>query len=535
MFNLLIVDDEYYAVESIVQGIPWPELNIAGVLQAYSARAARELFLASDIHIMIADIEMPDETGLELLEWVNEHYPRVKTIFLTAHSNFAYAQKALQLGSFDYLVKPVDKKRLAAIVEQAAAAVRKERGLNDAFHNYEHYLALWNATRPLLTESFWQQAIDQHISMREENVQELFKLYDIPLPAEQPVRLLLFHIDFWDREFSLRDMKVLQYAIKNAALEMLDGGNGIQAFYDRQDHLFVLLPAGGAHADEHELSGRCVRFMDACRAYFYCQLACYGSDAVEYAQLAATSRKLQEMERSDVTRLQLIRWLRDAALPLADGGDNGLARLPKLHGFLETGNGKAAKETWEEMFAHLERSGSVTNATLQTIYFGIVFMLFDLAQKQGVEAGTLYDLGKLDQSEATRTLPNCKRWSQDVIETLLRLHNQGKERNALIDKIHAFIDQRLCAEFSREDIAGHVHLNPVYVSRLYKKETGMSLTDYILEKRMERAQRYLTETSYKVTAIMEMVGYQSISHFTQMFKKVYRMTPQEYRKHNRSP
>jgi two-component system response regulator YesN len=202
---------------------------------------------------------------------------------------------------------------------------------------------------------------------------------------------------------------------------------------------------------------------------------------------------------------------------------------------LEAGNTEGTKQLLDEMFARLERSDHVTNETLQTIYYSILFMMVDLAQKHGVEAGSLYGgLARMGQAEATRTLLHCKKWTFDISETILKLQGQGRERNLLIDKIHLFIDQHLCEEFSREDIANHVHLNPVYVSRLYKKETGYSLTDYILEKRMERAQKYLVETSYKVTSIMEMIGYQSFSHFTQMFKKVYKMTPQEYRKSHRS-
>jgi two-component system response regulator YesN len=533
MFNLLIVDDEYYAVEAIVQGIQWSELNIEKVLEAHSVNTAKQMFLAGPIHILIADIEMPGENGLDLLDWVNTNYPHVKTIFLTAHSSFSYAQKALQLGSFDYIVKPIDKKRLSLIIVQAVEAVLKEQGLMDTFKSYEYYLALWNANRPLLTESFWQQIIDQRISVKEVNLEEYFKLYDIPFAAEKPVRILLFHIDYWEKEFSLRDIKVLQYAIKNAVLEMLEGGEGIQAFYDREDHLFILLPSGDEDLDVRDLENRCTRFMEACRTYFYSQLSCYVSERASYLQLASKCAQLLEMERSNVTRHHLVQWQRDSVSLAPTEGALELAWLPKLHGFLENGNSKGAHDAWEHMFVQLEDSKGVTNETLQTIYFGILFIMFDLAQKHGVEAGSLYSMANMDQAEATRTLPHCKRWSWEMIEMVLKLQKQGKERNLLIDKINLFIDQRLCEEFSREDIANHVNLNPVYLSRLYKKETGSSLTDHILVQRMMRAQKYLVETPYKVTAIMEMVGYQSFSHFTQMFKKVYGMAPQEYRKYHR--
>ncbi len=166
---------------------------------------------------------------------------------------------------------------------------------------------------------------------------------------------------------------------------------------------------------------------------------------------------------------------------------------------------------------------------------GVLFVLFDMARKLGVQAGSIYNARKMDQAEATRTLVHCKEWAREVIEAIADAQLQTRGQALVIEKIHSFIDAHLCEEFSREDIAGHVHLNPVYLSRMYKKETGVSLTDCIQDKRMELAKKHLIETPYKITTIMEMIGYQSPSHFTQLFKKAFKMTPQEFRKYHRGP
>ncbi|CDN45355.1 hypothetical protein BN871_HG_00010, partial [Paenibacillus sp. P22] len=94
----LIVDDEIYAVKGLMAGVSWQEAGIDEVYEAYHADMAKEMLRKHDIDIMICDIEMPEQSGLELMEWVKEEGMRLETVVLTCHSEFRYAQKALQLG-----------------------------------------------------------------------------------------------------------------------------------------------------------------------------------------------------------------------------------------------------------------------------------------------------------------------------------------------------------------------------------------------------------------------------------------------------
>lgn len=83
MYNLLVVDDEEIAIRGIVNGIDWSTLPIASIYTAIDAEEAQALLTAHTIHIMISDIDMPNQSGIELLEWANEHSPSSVTIFLT--------------------------------------------------------------------------------------------------------------------------------------------------------------------------------------------------------------------------------------------------------------------------------------------------------------------------------------------------------------------------------------------------------------------------------------------------------------------
>lgn len=123
--QILIVDDEMYSVMGIKDAINWAELGVSAGYDAYNMREAIKIFKEQEIHVMISDIEMPKGTGIELLEWVNEYSPHTETIFLTAHDDFRFMQRAVQLSSFDYMMKPVEYEALEEVIRKAIRTVEK--------------------------------------------------------------------------------------------------------------------------------------------------------------------------------------------------------------------------------------------------------------------------------------------------------------------------------------------------------------------------------------------------------------------------
>ena len=122
--NLLIVDDQKTIVKGLQDGIDWKAIGIDEVYTACSAREAK-LVLNFDVDILLTDIEMPEENGMELLEWTKTRYPESVAIFLTSHADFEYARQALKLGSFDYILQPARYEDVQHVVERAVAEARK--------------------------------------------------------------------------------------------------------------------------------------------------------------------------------------------------------------------------------------------------------------------------------------------------------------------------------------------------------------------------------------------------------------------------
>ena len=81
--KLLLVDDEVTMIQIMEKAIDWKKKGIQKVFVAYNADEARDILASSAIDIMICDIEMPGESGLELIQWMQDAYPEIICIILT--------------------------------------------------------------------------------------------------------------------------------------------------------------------------------------------------------------------------------------------------------------------------------------------------------------------------------------------------------------------------------------------------------------------------------------------------------------------
>ena len=104
------------------------------------------------------------------------------------------------------------------------------------------------------------------------------------------------------------------------------------------------------------------------------------------------------------------------------------------------------------------------------------------------------------------------------------------EQNATaIETVMKFIRQHFCEDISLSDIAGKVFLNPIYISRLIKEQTGKNYTELLTEMRVGKAVELLEQTNLYVYEIADRVGYRNLKYFYKVFKKAMGGSPNDYR------
>ena len=128
MYRIYLADDETWVVIGLKKQIEKSGLPFQVIGEANNGVAAMEEILEKKPDILITDIRMPGLNGLQLLEKLREKGIAVKVIFISGYAEFEYAQSALRMGSFDYLLKPVEQEKLNQVLIRLLAAFRRERG-----------------------------------------------------------------------------------------------------------------------------------------------------------------------------------------------------------------------------------------------------------------------------------------------------------------------------------------------------------------------------------------------------------------------
>ena len=112
---------------------------------------------------------------------------------------------------------------------------------------------------------------------------------------------------------------------------------------------------------------------------------------------------------------------------------------------------------------------------------------------------------------------------------LLVKNHSLKGYSLLVRKVITRIDYDLTADLSLKVQAEYLNVNPSYLSTLFKKETGLTLTEYINRKRIEHALLLLNSTDMQIQMIAQYCGITDVNYFTKTFKKIVGKTPKEYR------
>jgi two-component system response regulator YesN len=531
MYNVLIVDDEVHAVRGLQAGVNWEKLKISAILTAHSMKQAQEVYGNSPVDLMICDIEMPQNTGMDLLAWVREHHPKTETIFLTCHSDFSYAKRAIQLDSFEYLLKPVDYEELEEVMERALAKFNKHKQLQSFEETYNHYYQLWESHQSLMKERFWQDLIQQSIPSIPENIKEHLQKYNLMSLEGMRFVPVLIRVERWYKKLTQRDEQIMEYALRNAAEEGIAQYGPNAAVISLKDGIVLVILPFGPNLQISEIRMGCGEYIRFCNQYLYCDLCCYIGDPVAIHKMVPMLGMLNKLDQENVAVVNEIILLRDVKKTESQ------IEPPSMSGWAELmkQGAKARLLTEVQQYFHkLKQAGSGVGAPLlHSFYQDLLQMLFFVLQMNGLQANKVFAANLLTEKPemVLRSVQALEEWVQFVIEVAMNQIHLTDGNMSVVDKVKQYITANISEPgLSREVIANYVYLNPDYLTRVFKKETGLSISDHLQQQRIHYAKELLATTDKTVSDIAVLAGYSNLSYFSTIFKKAVHMNPNEYRK-----
>ncbi|URJ58615.3 response regulator transcription factor [Paenibacillus polymyxa] len=539
MVQILLVDDESYVTESLAATIPWETLGIERVHQAASALAAVDVLEAYDIDILVTDIRMPGMTGLELIVEVNERWPHIRSLLLTGYADFEYAKKALQLKAFEYILKPVDDEEFIKCVSAAMDSLKEEWEAFDKVHQLQY--SRRNDFGVLRTHLMHDLLLGRDLPVPK--IESKMSEYEIKLRTGHPASMLLIQLGKHFSDMDYHSVSLIEYAIGNIAEEVFAPDFHVWHCKAPHDCLIVLIEGNWNAFPERSVDeqNRCLR---AAIETFRKNVSNYLKGEI-YVALTGWFKFPEELPKLYQTAIRSLYWNHqeetDTLLFIEEQTEQphssvksleGLYMHPTLTHLLESRQWEEAEAKVSRVFGKMEEVG-YTREHLYELFISVTSAFMYTAHKQGRFITQMDQVGfdPLHAQKMVHSFPHLKEWIFSMMNKLKSEWSASEQsaKSYVVKQVQELISQDKGQELSVKTIADQVYLHPVYLSKIYKAETGEGLGDYIIRMRMERALYLLKYSNKKIYEITTELGYQNPQYFSKMFKKHYGMTPHEFR------
>jgi len=525
--NILIVDDEVQTVRAIKHSIDWEKLNMDGVFTEYNIEHAKQIMSQEKIDIVICDIEMPQGSGLELLQWIKDYTPDTESILLTCHAEFEFAKKAIELGSFDYLVKPIPFESLEQVIIKAISKINSHKKLKE----YSRYGEYWINNQARIEAGFWSELLRGNISDNPSVIAQEAKKRNVDYKTDEEYLLILIckkrlmtSLDNWDNN-------LLDYALKNTAGEIIMENSNSNSVFIFNDQVVVILPLlnNKIHSFDR-IKGCCKEYILFCNISLGCSVSCYIGNYVFGEQLGDIYNKLLEIDKNNVALTSKIFNLNEGHY--GEGFVILLSTINEWTSMLNKGEKESLKREIIRYIKSLASEERLNIEGLSIFQQDILQMVYSFLEKKEVQAHQLFKDTMSQElfKKSTSSVDSMINWINYFINKAIEYIEEITKSQSVISKAKVYIKSNLHNDITRDGIANYVFLNADYLTRIFKRSTGLSLTEYLTEQRIQKSITMLLNSETSISDIAADVGYDNFTYFSKMFKKITGATPSEYRK-----
>lgn len=527
-FKVVIIDDNEMVVKALTETIDWGLLSCAVVGMAYDGRHGAELIAKNAPDIIISDNIMPFVNGLEMIGSLPAA-KNAKVIMITGYKDFEYTSLAIRLSVFDYILKPVDNSELIAAVKRATDKIQKERK-NEQL-----------SQQILSTNRKMKKQIRDSINIRKtiavidalgspsdgyKDVESVFKNADIQfvgflilvayvrspkIPPDQIMSGLGRHFVGYTENEEILTAKIgnlivstvmftkkLPSISKQYAVKLFDR---LTMLCDDDREAIVKVVSSGLHTRHTEFSKT------------YHELVIL----LQMAILEGNSRHVyytgDYTEDAQPDYPGILKLVRDTCTEIDSATDTEL-------------EGDITRFLKEVSLKSMKKLGAVKFALIELLmqYVRDKDIIYVLPSVNSQISDILNDFGQINDTEWIR------RVLLDIIHKLRELNvQQYRNGSVLVRGAMKYIYSHPCSQLSLTNVAEQLKVNPSYLSRIIKQETGQNYRDLMLSLKAALARQLLDDPSNRVEEVGHAVGYSSYQGFLRAFKEAEGMSPQEYR------
>ncbi|MBD0380166.1 response regulator [Paenibacillus sedimenti] len=539
----LIVDDEKHVRDAIRLLVNWQEHRIETILEAPDGEAAMELIEREKPEIIMTDMMMPVMNGVELLEWLQTNAPDSKTIVISGHDDFSLLRHTVKYGGTDYILKPIDADQLNEALSKAIHAWTKDeehRQLN-VNRNIE-----MNRIKPV----YWDKLLSNLIaepSTYESSAEQLEKELGLSRDTRY-CRVAILSLDTMERSLKNKfssNLDLLLFSLVNICNEFLRSDQRGFAFrYWNSDNEIVLF----LWKEQRDAESFLTKINEGMRITLKSRVDFgIGGSHPFPRDLSVSYREAREALRQR-NLMAKNTWIHSTLKPAAKSVHRALSFShyeERIHLAIRSGSSEQIEESVQQWIDAVKQIDYITLEQLDHWWREYTVMtrrwvheFFPSKTEEEVKQMLASEPASLIVPLDEHGILSLPLWQQELTRSMVQLskrllENQQKDKNVIFE-IAAFLDQHYHEDITLQDIANRFFLSREYISRKFKQEFEVNLSDYLGQIRMDKAKVLLQNPHLRISQVAEMVGYQDEKYFSKVFKKQVGISPNEYRKNSKS-
>lgn len=506
---MLLVDDENIFLNHLRNAIDWEKYGCVICKEVMDGKETIQAVKSLKPDIVFMDINLPNMNGLDVCDVIRNFTDPPYVIVLTAHSEFNFAQKAIKLDVFDYLLKPFDTQELINALEKCIDEMQRAKANED----------LQKQKEADELERYFKDLLELGRAGGGGQLPEVLR--DLKFIAAAVRMHDLCHEDLLDirEDIAAIDQKL---NISSYITGTYYGAAVVIHTMDREIEMQQLIAAYGEVLESGIQQGKkydCVALGDFVSS----------RDEIARSYHSATLA-LENRSRIGgfVVTHQDIKNLSYQGVSFSMQDINLLIKL------FETGQHEQADEVIEKIFA-LSEGHMLSFQYVFYVYYSLLMNIYSRYQYRDKKSRDYMQENKIFINELNTCIT-----TKEIVEILKNYIHEAfsdcmevqvpTRSGILVKKIEHYLMEHFNeSDLSVNQIAQALFFENSYIRRVYKIQTGKTIMQHLEEIRIERSKELLEQTKLKSGEIAYMAGYADPLYFSKRFKLYAGLSPTDYR------
>lgn len=533
MLKVFLVEDETVIREGLRDKIPWDQYGYRFVGEASDGEMALPLIRKTRPDLIITDIKMPFMDGLSLSRMVKDEFPKTKIVILSGYDDFEYARRAITIGVDQYVLKPITRASLRTVLQEIREKIEREQQqedyqtkLADEMREYEQFSM----------RHFFEKMLEGEMSVTEIYEEAAKKSLDLSASGYNLIFLYMQENKKGMPESNVNHFVQVQEEILHYFLRFPQ-----YILFRWNINCYGILVRGDWDRIQEDTDQAVEQIRTVCEA-----------DSSDYEWYAAVSDPVERLSMlpecyDRVRQYSAYRFIypeqhfftkQTLQNNLSTLDDTQIAEVEysqmspeMIQDFLAKGS---QMEVYSFVESYLQNVGDALNSKMfrDYIILNIRFTILAFLETIGASKEDYYDrIGEYqDQVHIAKEEVNVYFAEALLAALAIRDEQTSGQSSKILKNAMDYIDAHYADEtLTLGSVACEVQVSANYLSSVFSQNMRMTFTEYVTDKRIDKAKKLLRSTDLATAEVAAQVGYKDSHYFSFVFKKTQGVSPREYR------